>query len=35
MQTFRSKVSASFMSVALLLSGCTSTLVRDDIGGLS
>ena len=31
MQPFRSKVIAYLLSVTLLLSGCTSTLVRDDV----
>ncbi|MEK9142393.1 MAG: hypothetical protein AAB308_15170 [Nitrospirota bacterium] len=31
MQPFRSKVSASVLSATLLLAGCTSTLVRDDV----
>ncbi len=31
MQTFRSQLSIYFVSAALLLSGCTSTLVRDDV----
>lgn len=31
MQLFRSKVSASVLSASLLLSGCTSTLVHDDV----
>jgi hypothetical protein len=31
MQPFRSKMSAWILSVGLLLSGCTSTLVRDDV----
>jgi hypothetical protein len=31
MQPFRSKVSASVLSATLLVSGCTSTLVRDDV----
>jgi hypothetical protein len=31
MQPFRSKVSACVLSASLLLSGCTSTLVRDDV----
>jgi hypothetical protein len=31
MQAFRSKVSIYLVSASLLLSGCTSTLVRDDV----
>lgn len=31
MQAFRSKVSIHLLSVLFLLSGCTSTLVRDDV----
>ncbi|MDI3461792.1 MAG: hypothetical protein OJF50_000613 [Nitrospira sp.] len=31
MQPFRSNVSASILSVILLLSSCTSTVVRDDV----
>lgn len=31
MQLFRSKMCVSVLSIALLLSGCTSTLVRDDV----
>jgi hypothetical protein len=31
MQPFRSNVSASILSVILLLSGCTSTVVRDHV----
>jgi hypothetical protein len=31
MQPFRSKLSAWILSMGLLLSGCTSTLVRDDV----
>jgi hypothetical protein len=31
MQTFRSIVSAYLLSATLLLSGCTTTLVRDDV----
>ena len=31
MQPFRSKMSACVLSASLLLSGCTSTLVRDDV----
>lgn len=31
MQPFRSKVCVSILSAALLLSGCTSTLMRDDV----
>lgn len=31
MQPFRSKVSSLFLSALFLLSGCTSTLVRDDV----
>jgi uncharacterized protein YceK len=31
MQPFGSKMSAYVLSVSLLLSGCTSTLVRDDV----
>jgi uncharacterized protein YceK len=31
MQPFRSKMSVCVLSMSLLLSGCTSTLVRDDV----
>ena len=31
MQPFRSKISIYLLSATLLLSGCTSTLVRDDV----
>lgn len=31
MQAFRSKLSIYFLSATFLLSGCTSTLVRDDV----
>jgi len=31
MRTFRSRTSVFILSIALLLSGCTSTLVRDDV----
>jgi hypothetical protein len=31
MQPFRSKMSVCVLSTSLLLSGCTSTLVRDDV----